>query len=57
MEAEAERKEIAQQKEEYERRLAHAKAEEERMAKEREDMGVSWGLSKSNVPDVFSVTL
>lgn len=54
MEAEAERKEISQQKEEYERRVAHARAEEERMAKEKEDMGVSWGLSKSYS---FSVTL
>ena len=48
MEAEAERKEIVQQKEEYEKRLARAKAEEERIAKAREDMGVSWGLSESH---------
>lgn len=45
-EAEEERREITAQKEEYERRLAAAKEEEERLAKERENAGVSWGISE-----------
>ena len=45
-EAEEERREIAQRKEAYERWLAEAKADEERIAQEREAMGVSWGLSE-----------
>ena len=44
--AEAERKEITQRKEEYERRVAEAKAEEEHLAREKEAMGVTWGLSE-----------
>lgn len=45
-EAEQERREIIQEREEYERRIAEAKAEEERLDREREAMGASWGLSK-----------
>ena len=45
-EAEEERREITAQKEEYERRLAAAREEEERLAKERENAGVSWGISE-----------
>ena len=48
-EAEEERKEITLQKEEYERRVAQAKAERERVAAEKEAVGVSWGISKSSV--------
>ena len=45
-EAEEERREITAQREDYERRLAQAKEEEERLAREREAMGVSWGISE-----------
>ena len=44
--AEEERREITAQKEEYERKVAAARQEEERLAKERENAGVSWGISE-----------
>ena len=45
-EAEQERREITARKEDYERRLAQAREEEERLEREKEAMGVSWGISE-----------
>ena len=44
--AEAEIREIVQQKEELEKKRAAAKAEQDRLAREREEAGASWGMGK-----------
>ena len=43
-EAEAERHDILRQKEQLERRKAEHLAEEERAARERAEMGATWGI-------------
>ena len=55
-EAEEERREITAQKEEYERRVAAAKQEEERLVKERENAGVTWGISEFNTKITTTVS-
>ena len=43
-EAEAERHDILRQKEQFERRKAEHLAEEERAAREKAEMGATWGI-------------